>query len=354
MSTNLPLTTMPSHFYVDPAVYESDKEREFYRTWQYVGHVCTLPSPGSFFTARIADESLIIVRDENHELHAFYNVCRHRAHRVVEGSGTRERFVCPYHAWSYGLDGCLLAAPKTHEVAGFDDNVKLREVRLSIFCGLIFVNLDDQAASLDDEFPGLEAEVLAAKPTLAEMQLVFQDRITHECNWKVSVENFSECYHCPVAHRYITTNLYSADDYRVTIKDKVVRHFSPRLEDRQTHGDLHVWLMWPNLAIELFPAHRSISIRHFAPNGPRETIYTYLWFTDRDLSEAAVKEVVAMGETYRGTNGAEDASIVANVQQGLESRSYDVGQLVITPSMSAQSEHGVAHFQSLYLDQIDH
>ena len=120
-----------------------DKERVFYRTWQYVGHVCTLPSPGSFFTARIADESLIVVRDDSQNLHAFYNVCRHRAHRIVEGSGTRDRFVCPYHAWSYALDGCLLAAPKTDEVAGFDKNVRLPEVRLEVFCGLIFVNLDD-------------------------------------------------------------------------------------------------------------------------------------------------------------------------------------------------------------------
>ena len=346
-------TTMPSHLYVDPAAYETNVERVFYRTWQYVGHVCTLPEPGSFFTARIANESLIIVRDEERELHAFYNVCRHRAHRVVEGSGIRPRFVCPYHAWTYGLDGCLLSAPKTEEVAGFDRNVKLREVRLEVFCGLIFVNLDDDAPALGDDFPGLEAEVLAAKPTLADMQLVFEDRITHECNWKVSVENFSECYHCPVAHRYITTNLYSADEYRVSIKDKVTYHHSPRLEDRETHGDLHVWFMWPNLAIELFPAHRSISIRHFAPAGPRETIYSYLWFTDRELAKTGVDEVVEMGETYRGTNGAEDASIVANVQQGLESRSYDVGQLVITPSATAQSEHGVAHFQSLYLAAIE-
>ena len=73
---------MPSHLYVDPAAYETDVERVFYRTWQYVGHVCTLPEPGSFFTGRIANESLIIVRDERDELHAFYNVCRHRAHRV--------------------------------------------------------------------------------------------------------------------------------------------------------------------------------------------------------------------------------------------------------------------------------
>ena len=103
--------TMPSRYYIDSACYANDKERVLYRTWQYVGHVCELPSPGSFFTTRIVDESLIITRDEHGELHALYNVCRHRAHRVVEGDGNQKRLVCPYHAWSYGLDGCLLAAP---------------------------------------------------------------------------------------------------------------------------------------------------------------------------------------------------------------------------------------------------
>ena len=347
-------TTMPSRHYVDPAVYELDKERIFYRTWQFVGHVCNLPAAGAYFTTRIADESLIIVRDRDQQLHAFYNVCRHRAHRIVEGQGSCERFVCPYHAWSYSLNGCLVAAPKTGQVAGFDKTaVKLREVRLEVLCGLIFVNLDDHAAPLSEEFPGIEQRVLEAKPTLADMQLVFEDRIDHACNWKVSVENFSECYHCPVVHRYITSNLYSADKYRVTIEGKVVRHYSERLEDRQTHGDLHIWFMWPNLAIELFPLHRSISIRHFAPYGPRQTTYSYLWYVDRDLPQESVAEVVAMGETYRETNGAEDAALVANVQQGLESRSYDVGQLVITPDVTAYSEHGVAHFQSLYLDAIE-
>ena len=351
---NQATTTIPSRYYTDPAVYELDKERILYRTWQFVTHVCSVTTPGAFLTAQIGDESLIVVRDDDAELHAFYNVCRHRAHRVVTGRGTTQRFVCPYHAWTYALDGCLVAAPKTEEVAGFDKaGVKLREVRLEVFCGLIFVNLDDDAKPLTEEFPGLAQEILAAKPDLADMQLVFEDRIDHAANWKVSVENFSECYHCPVAHRYIVSNLYSADEYRVTIGDKVVRHYSERLADRETHGDLHVWYMWPNLAIELFPVHRSISVRHFAPCGPRATRYFYLWYTDPDLPPEKVDEVVAMGETYRETNGAEDASLVASVQQGLESRAYDVGHLVITPSITPHSEHGVAHFQRLYLEAID-
>ena len=91
MPSELATTTMPSRLYVDPAVYEWDKERVFYRTWQFVGHVCNVATPGAYFTAQIADESLVIVRDESGELRAFYNVCRHRAHRVVTGRGVHQR-----------------------------------------------------------------------------------------------------------------------------------------------------------------------------------------------------------------------------------------------------------------------
>ena len=350
---NKPLQTIPSYYYTDPDYYRIDKEKILYRTWQFVGHVSDIPTPGGFFTVNIADESLIVARDEQEVLHAFYNVCRHRAHRVATGQGTCQRFVCPYHAWSYSLDGSLVVAPKTEEVAGFDKGaVKLREVRLEIFCGLIFVNLDDGAIPMIDEFPGLSEEILDAKPSLPGMHLVHEDHIAHACNWKVSVENFSECYHCPVAHRWVVTNIWSANAYQINIDNNVVRHFSERLNDRTTRGDLHIWFMWPNLAIEMYPIHRCISVRHFDPRGPRDTMYSYLWYADQNLSQDKVDEVIELAKTYPDTNGAEDAAIVASVQQGLESRAYDVGQLVVTPSVTPQSEHGVAHFQSMYLDAI--
>ena len=173
-----------------------------------------------------------------------------------------------------------------------------------------------------------------------------------EREMEVSVENFSECYHCPVAHRWVVTNIWSANAYQINIDNNVVRHFSERLNDRTTHGDLHIWFMWPNLAIEMYPIHRCISVRHFDPRGPRDTMYSYLWYADQNLSQDKVDEVIELAKTYPDTNGAEDAAIVASVQQGLESRAYDVGQLVVTPSVTPQSEHGVAHFQSMYLDAI--
>lgn len=349
MTMSTPEQTMPSRFYTDPTVYEAEKDRILYRTWQFAGHVNDIADIGSFRTLEIADESLVLVRGRDGQIRAFYNVCRHRAHRLAEGGGRCRTMVCPYHAWSYDLDGRLLNAPGTDDVEGFDaGSIRLRQARLEDFCGLLFVNLDDAAPTMTELYPGLKEEILAAKPGLPSMRQVFADRIAHDCNWKVSVENFSECYHCPVVHKYVVSTCYSADEYRITIEDGIVRHYAPRLKDREAHGDLRIWHLWPNLAIELFPLHRAISVRHFEPAGPRNTTYAYLWYADPNLPETAVEEIIETGRIYRKTNGAEDERLVKNVQLGLESRSYDVGPLVITSAITSQSEHAVAHFQNRY------
>ena len=349
-----PLQTIPSRYYTDPEYYRIEKGKIFYCTWQFVCHETDIAEPGAYRTVQIADESIVVLRDHDGHIRAFYNVCRHRAHRIVEGSGNCSRLVCPYHAWTYNLDGSLAKARGTEEIAGFDPrSIRLQSVRLENFCGLILVNLDDNAQSLDEMFPGLRQEISEMKPALSKMILAYEDRIHHGCNWKVSVENFSECYHCPVAHQYITTNLYSGTDYRISIDTNLVRHFSPRLKDRDMHGDLHIWFLWPNLAIQVHPLYRSVSVRQFMALGARDTEYVYHWYADPGLSDAQYEELVELGSTYHKTNGMEDQSIVRNVQLGLESRSYNQGYLVVTPTPSAESEIGVAHFQNRYLEEIE-
>ena len=201
-------TTIPKHYYLDTEIFEAEKERIFYRWWQCVGHVCELSQPGSFFTTSLVDEPLIVVRNEEVALRAFYNVCQHRAHVLAADRGHCDRFVCPYHGWTYDLAGHLIGARGTATVAGFEKRaVKLRQVRLETFCGLIFVNFNDDAAPLRDtlgSIGSIEEELLAAKPAIAAMEMAAPRRIRdsphvmqHACNWKVSVENFSECYHSP-------------------------------------------------------------------------------------------------------------------------------------------------------------
>lgn len=346
--------TISSRYYTDPAYYEIEKEKILYRTWQFACHRTDIPGPGSFHTVQIGDESIVILHGEDGEIRAFYNVCRHRAHRITEGSGQCKRLSCPYHAWTYNLDGTLFRAPGTEDVEGFDpETIRLRPVRVEGFCGLMFVNLDDEATAMDELYPGLQEEILDKKPTLPNVVRVYEDRVRHECNWKVSVENYSECYHCPVAHKYITSNIYSGTEYRISVEDGIIRHFSPRLNEREIHGDLHIWFLWPNFAIQIFPIYRSISLRHFQGLGHRETDYVYSWYVDPDLTDSESEEVAELGRsTHHSNNGLEDQNIVRNVQLGLESRSYDQGQLIITPNPSAQSELAVGHFQKRYLQAI--
>ena len=350
-----PLQTIPSRYYTDPEYYRIEKGKIFYCTWQFVCHETDIAEPGAYRTVQIADESIVVLRDHDGHIRAFYNVCRHRAHRIVEGSGNCSRLVCPYHAWVYNLDGSLAKARGTEEIAGFDPkSVRLSPVRVESFCGLVFVNLDDESVCLDDLYPDLREELLNIIPGLSNLIRVHEDCIVHDCNWKVSVENFSECYHCPVAHKYVTTNLYSGTEYRISTGKGYVRHYSPGLRDQEANGDLHIWMLWPNFAILTYPIYRSVSFRLFQSLGPRTTAYTYFMFIDPGLTDAQRKEVVEYGGTvYHSNNAIEDGNIVRNVQLGLESRSYNQGHLVVTPTPSAESEIGVAYFQNRYLEEIE-
>jgi phenylpropionate dioxygenase-like ring-hydroxylating dioxygenase large terminal subunit len=113
--------TLPSRYYHDPEIHRRELDAVFHRDWCYVGHASQLPEAGDFRVERVADQCIFLVRDEASQLRAFFNVCQHRGHRLVEGGGVgKKRFVCPYHAWSYALDGSLVKAPHSEDLAGFD------------------------------------------------------------------------------------------------------------------------------------------------------------------------------------------------------------------------------------------
>jgi choline monooxygenase len=135
--------TLPGNYYYSPEIYAQEKDRIFYRTWQYVGHVSMLPKPSSYLVREIADQSVIVLRDTGGELRAFYNVCQHRAHRLLEGDGSLGRLItCPYHAWCYDQKGDLQSARGTEEIGDFDKaDIRLRSVRLESLGGFLFVKI---------------------------------------------------------------------------------------------------------------------------------------------------------------------------------------------------------------------
>ena len=347
---------LPSRYYTDPALFEVDKREIFYRSWQCVGHVSELPEIGDYLTFAVADESIAVVRGTDRVLRAFYNVCRHRGHPVVEGRGNCSQLVCAYHAWTYRLDGRLCAAPATRGDARFDPaDIGLQEVCLEEFCGLILVNLDETQPPAAELYAAVREEIESFVPDPADFRLVCETSIEHHCNWKLSVENYNECYHCPTVHKAsLTRGVLDLAGYRVDPRGYAISHLGKaqtRNRKQYDYDPLHgargdeygAWFLWPSVALTCYPGGY-MSIRQWLAVGPRRTVYLYRWFSDGEIADA---DVEALMRTHRDTTGAEDAVVVAKVQRGMESRAFSPGPFVLGDG-GALSEVGVRHFQSLY------
>ena len=152
--------SLPWSWYTDPAVLQLERERIFRRSWQYVGHTGDVPEPGSFAATRVGDIPVVLVRDREDTLRAFLNVCRHRGSIVCEGSGRRETLQCPYHAWTYGLDGRLITAPRGNKEGGIEkEELGLVPLQLGTWGPLIFVNPDTEAGPLDEFLDGIPERI---------------------------------------------------------------------------------------------------------------------------------------------------------------------------------------------------
>ncbi len=193
-----PGLTLDQAFYCDADVFEREVERLFTRDWLYAGHVSQLPEPGCHLVYDIAGESVIVSRDQEGALHAMVNVCRHRGSRIcAEPFGKAQRLVCPYHGWTYALDGALVRArgmPPEFDLAGH----RLHRLALEEFHGMVFVSFAERPSAFDTARSELDA--LLAPFDLTGTRVAAQRSYPVEANWKLVLENFEECYHCAPAH----------------------------------------------------------------------------------------------------------------------------------------------------------
>ena len=223
--TSTPTRSLAAKYYTDPEVFKIETNGLLTRTWQFAGHASQLKETGDYFTFDMAGESLFCIKGRDGEIRTFYNVCQHRAHQLVSGQGQTRVVVCPYHAWTYELTGELRAGPNIKAVKGFDkSSICLTSVRTEIFLGFIFVNLDNDAKPMDDWFPNVRTELESYIPhwdTLAPLEWV---EIPENCNWKVSVENYSECYHCNLNHPTFSTGVVRPETYDIQPQGYCLRH----------------------------------------------------------------------------------------------------------------------------------
>src|SRR6185312_12589354 len=178
------------NLYLEPEIVRLEQEAIFERTWQLAGHVADLAEPGSYITADVVDQPVLVVRDHDGEIRAFRNVCRHRGSRLLAGSGSCGKAIrCLYHGWTYKLDGRLIGVPEGREIPDLDKSrLGLHHVRAEVFCGLIFVNLDPAAAPLGERLGGL-AERLA-RYEIPSLKRFGRGGDVQPANWKVVVENY--------------------------------------------------------------------------------------------------------------------------------------------------------------------
>jgi glycine betaine catabolism A len=192
--------TLTASWYISPEVFATEQERIFAREWLCVGREETISKGGDFFTVERAGENLIVTRDAAGGMHAFYNVCRHRGSRIctADSGHFQGSIQCPYHAWTYGLDGALKVARNMAEVPGFDrTEYRLKEAAVALWEGFVFVNLEG-----DVPFESAFAPLIGRFARWNIGALHTARSITYElaCNWKLVFLNYSECYHCPLVH----------------------------------------------------------------------------------------------------------------------------------------------------------
>ena len=380
-----PGCALPAEFYTSAAVYARDLETILFRSWIYAGHVSQLPAVGSYFLVELGSESFIVVRSADDAIRAFANVCRHRGSRVcLESSGQVRAFVCPYHAWAYELDGRLRsrrAMPEGFDPAGYG----LKTVRCEIFQGLVFISLD---ADVPDLATGLEPVAPAyAIYDLENARVAHQDTYTVDANWKLTIENFMECYHCAPAHvEYARCHTlkspkdndalrpamleaaselgYETGGYDNSMpRDGSVAYYYQRnaLYDPNVTGSQDGRPVAPLLGsipdfgggvadVQIGPVSYGIFypdhavLYRFQPRDVQKTDMDIVWLVHKDAEEGRDYDRASLTWMWEVTTEA-DKTIILNNQRGVNSRYYEPGPL-------SEMEEFTARFIDWYLSEI--
>ena len=346
--------TMNASFYWDPAVFEREKAAVFYNSWQYAGHVSMLPQAGSYIVRDILDQSVLLLRDGGGTIRAFFNVCQHRAHRLLEGEGRLGPVVvCPYHSWAYGLDGGLRTARGSERMSGFDaSRYGLESVRLGEMLGFLFVNLDGRAPPFERVSGALKEEVAAFSPHAAALKCADRSEYALEANWKNSVENYDECFHCPNRHRTLIEEALDWQSYRIHTHEHHHAHYSSgrnvsyatATEGAARPESFASWLLWPNWVLEAYPGG-NLTVFHHDAVAPERTVQRCEWYFHHEAPTAGEREVIDFVHAVR----LEDIPLCESVQKGLHSLGYRQGRFVVDADRSEISEHAVHDFQRKWL-----
>ncbi len=351
------IQALAAQAYTDPDIFRQEQEKIFTCSWQYACHVEKLQNEGDYLVCKLAGESLILIRQNETTINAFYNVCTHRAAPLLDGEGCKKRFSCPYHGWTFDTAGELIAAPNAANVSGFEvTNYPLKSCRVEVVHGLVFVNLDNNAEALEAQAPELVSDLKSLAPNLPELTFVHRTEAHLKANWKVAIENYAECYHCELIHKNLVRHVLDFDSYSIEVIGKCQKHLSrPQLGtaraydfDESSDSEFVAWWMWPNFSFQNYPGGR-VHVWNWTPIDIDHTRLTVDWYFPKLEMEDWERNLI---QNHATTTFAEDQEIINSVQQGLASRGYEPGPLMIDADKSRYSEHAVAAIQQFWRDAM--
>jgi phenylpropionate dioxygenase-like ring-hydroxylating dioxygenase large terminal subunit len=347
--------TLDADWYYDPAQYARELEAVWYRDWICVGRADEIARPGDYLVAEVGNERVIVTRDSEGNPRAFFNTCRHRGSTLCtesRGHFANSRIVCPYHAWTYALNGSLIATPLRIDTDDFRrEDHGLYEALVDGWGGFLFVNLSRAPVIPLHDFLGPEARNVERWP-LAALESVHRERHAIACNWKVFWENYSECYHCPGVHPELCRVMPIYREGLLNYADRPGTTVDPPADPRpRVASGLETWTLdgrstfppiegpsdadrAPGVVFASFTASlyvvahpdyvRSVRI---APRGPERTELTVDWLLPPGVAATHAAAIAPMLELGR-TVIAQDARVCELNQQGLKCNRHERGVLV--------------------------
>ena len=333
--------TLPQRYYTDPQIFAEEMDRFYSQMWVYAGREAEIPQTGDYLLREIAGQSIIVTRDSTGRVHAFFNVCRHRGTQICSASeGHFEgRIQCPYHGWTYALDGRLLGATHMQETNFCREDYPLNRVHAELWDGHLFLNLSADPEPLSDQLAALPNKFAAWR--MQDLRL--QKRIVYDvkANWKLVVLNYNECLHCPVLHPCLNrlTNYLGADNdapqrtyvggsmgfrdgaQTMSLDGRRRREYLPGLSEEQ-RTQVFYYAIYPNLLLSLHPDY--MMVHTLRPKAPNLTEVVCEWhFHPAEMAKPTFECNDAID--FWDLTNREDWGISELSQKGISSRAYKPG-----------------------------
>src|SRR5437870_4066887 len=346
--------TLPQRYFVSPEIFAEEQEKIFFRQWVLVGHQSQVAEAGDYFTTEVSGESFIIVRDKHGAIHGFYNLCRHRGSRLIENTkGQCAAIQCPYHAWTYALDGRLLGAPHMDEMLEFNKaEYPLKPARLGLWEGFIFLNLGDATASLEKWFEPLGRKF--SSWNLAALRSAKRFEYDVRANWKLIFQNYSECYHCLGVHPELSKiSPYDSAENDLT-EGPFLGGFMRIASDKSltmsgnacalpvgNFGNedfrfVFYYSIFPNMLLSLHPDYAMV--HQLEPQSPERTLIFCDWFFNPEaagVTDPGYKFDPDDAVEFWDMVNKQDWHVCELSQRGIASRAYEPGPYSARESIPA-------------------